>query len=176
MTMLLRTLVFAGLAVLLATQIPAVMTLVDRVPEPASGTADMPSSAKALPASVSPARVRLSADGRGHFSGQFRINGKTVEGLVDTGASAVTINESTARRLGFGVNSLDFRYQMNTANGKTDGARVILDRIEIGNVRVRQVDAFVLRDEALSGTLIGMTFLKKLKSFQVEDGSLTLIP
>ena len=174
--MLLRTLVFAGLAALLATQIPAVMTLVDRVPEPASGTAETPSSAKAQPASVSPGRVRLSADGRGHFSGQFRINGKTVEGLVDTGASAVTINESTARKLGFGVNSLDFRYQMNTANGKTDGARIILDRIEIGNVRVRQVDAFVLRDEALSSTLIGMTFLKKLKAFQVEDGSLTLIP
>jgi aspartyl protease family protein len=54
--MLLRTLVFAGLAALLATQIPAVMTLVDRVPEPASGTAETPSSAKAQPASVSPGR------------------------------------------------------------------------------------------------------------------------
>jgi aspartyl protease family protein len=176
MAMLLRTLVFASLAVLLATQIPAVMTLVDRVPENVGSTAETPTSAKAQPASIAPGRVRLSADGRGHFSGQFRINGKTVQGLVDTGASAVTINESTARKLGFGVNSLDFRYQMNTANGKTAGALITLDRIEIGNVRVRQVEAFVLRDDALSGTLIGMTFLKKLRSFQVEDGSLTLIP
>ncbi|MOA63383.1 hypothetical protein D3C78_1890910 [compost metagenome] len=50
----------------------------------------------------------------------------------------------------------------------------MLDRVEIGNVLVRDVDAMVLRDEALSTTLVGMSFLTKLKSYQVKGGSLTL--
>jgi aspartyl protease family protein len=103
------------------------------------------------------------------------MNGKAVDGLVDTGASLVAINESTARKLGFGANGLDFRYTVNTANGGTEAAHVVLDRIEIGGVRVKDVDAFVLRDKALASTLVGMSFLKKLKSFQVEGGNLKLI-
>jgi aspartyl protease family protein len=50
----------------------------------------------------------------------------------------------------------------------------VLDRVEIGNVRVRDVEAFVLRDKALGDTLVGMSFLKKLKSYQVKGDSLTL--
>ncbi|WP_117192992.1 TIGR02281 family clan AA aspartic protease [Rhizobium terrae] len=169
--MLLRTIIFAAIAALLATQIPAMIQRVDHPPE-APVKAD--EATKPEPASAAPGTVVLEADGRGHFQATFRINGKSVDGLVDTGASLVAINESTARKLGFGANSLDFRYTVNTANGGTEAAHVELDRIEIGGVRVKDVDAFVLRDKALSGTLVGMSFLKKLKSFQVEGGRLRL--
>ena len=172
--MLLRTLVFAGLAALLATQIPAVMTLVDRVPEPASSTAETPSSAKARPASVSPGRLRLLADGRGHFSGQFRINGKMVEGLIDTGASLVSLNESTARRLGYVLKDSDYKYQTSTANGVKSIAVITLERVELGNIVARNVQAAVSKDGALDTVLIGMTFLKQLKSFKSENGRLIL--
>jgi aspartyl protease family protein len=169
--MLLRTAIFAALAVLLATQIPAMIKLSE---EPAAADVTLQEPAKLQPASTAPGRVKLKADGRGHFNGTFRMNGKSVDGLVDTGASLVAINESTARKLGFAANSLDFRYTVNTANGGTDAAHVVLERVEIGTLRVKDVEAFVLRDKALTGTLVGMSFLKKLKSFQVEDGSLTL--
>lgn len=174
--MLVRTLIFAGFAAVIATQIPGVVTLFDD--QPASEGAAVQSAAPAAPQPVAASfgRVRLTADGRGHFSGQFRFNGKPVEGLVDTGASLVAINESTARRLGFSGNGLDFRYTVNTANGGTEAAHVVLERVEIGTIRVSAVDAFVLRDKALAGTLVGMSFLKKLKSYQVEDGNLTLTP
>ncbi len=170
--MLLRTAIFAAVVALVATQIPSLLQHVGEetsTPAPAEETAAAPKAVSAPPGSTI-----LQADGRGHFTGTFRINGKTVSGLVDTGASLVAINESTARKLGFGVNGLDFRYAVNTANGKTDAAQVVLDRIEIGNVRVRDVEAFVLRDKALGGTLVGMSFLKKLKSYQVKGDSLTL--
>jgi aspartyl protease family protein len=174
--MLLRIVIFASVVALLATQIPAI---VDLAGPPASTSAPaVPQAAqqddKPQPAALPNGRVKLVGDSRGHFNGSFRINGKPVDGLIDTGASMVAINESTARRLGFGANGLDFRYTINTANGTTDGAQVILDRIEIGSIRVRDVQAFVLRDKALSNTLVGMTFLKKLKSYQVQDGNLTL--
>jgi aspartyl protease family protein len=177
--MLIRTAIFAAIAVILATQVPA---LLERVNNPqqqgAAPQSQAPSTTApaAMPqvAAITPGSTVLDADGRGHFIGNFRINGKPVTGLVDTGASLVAINESTARKLGFGGNSLDFRYTASTANGKTEAAHVVLDRIEIGNVRVRDVDAFVLRDASLSDTLVGMSFLTKLKSYQVKGGSLTL--
>jgi aspartyl protease family protein len=170
--MLLRTAIFAAVVTLLATQIPALLQHAeDEVPAPAPAV-ETPAARQTV--SVSPGSTVLRADGRGHFTGAFRINGKSVPGLVDTGASLVAMNESTARRLGFGVNGLDFRYTVNTANGSTEAAHVVLDRIEIGNVRVRDVEAFVLRDKALSSTLVGMSFLNKLKSYQVKGESLTL--
>lgn len=172
--MLLRTVIFAAIAAAIATQIPAVMELAGNPPEQAA-TQKPVEAAKVQPVSATPGSVILEADGRGHFNGAFRMNGRSVDGMVDTGASLVAINESTARKLGFGVNSLDFRYAVNTANGNTDAALIVLDRVEIGNVRVREVKAFVLRDKALSGTLVGMSFLKKLKSFQVEAGNLKLV-
>ncbi|TDX77758.1 aspartyl protease family protein [Neorhizobium sp. R1-B] len=168
--MLLRTVIFAAIAALLATQIPSMIQLADQ--PPATTAAAEPAQPQSVAAAAGSAV--LEADGRGHFNGTFRINGKSVDGLVDTGASLVAINESTARKLGFGANSLDFRYTVNTANGGTDAARVVLGRIEIGGVRVKDVDAFVLHDKALSGTLVGMSFLKKLKSFQVQGRNLKL--
>lgn len=175
--MLIRTAMFAAVAIVVATQIPALLEStgpaqqepVVQAPAPKSPVAATPQAA-----SLTPGTMVLNADGRGHFIGTFRLNGKSVTGLVDTGASVVAINERTARTLGYGANSLDFRYPMQTANGQTLAAHVVVDRVEIGNLRVRDVDAMVLRDEALSTTLVGMSFLTKLKSYQVKGGSLTL--
>ncbi|SFA93071.1 aspartyl protease family protein [Rhizobium sp. NFR07] len=189
--MLLRTAIFAAVVAVLATQIPALLPQGDSgaPPETAQQTEQTPRTPQAPApqvaartpqapapqvAALTPGSTVLAADGRGHFTGTFRLNGKSVPGMVDTGASLVAINESTARKLGFGVNGLEFRYEVNTANGKTDAALIVLDRVEIGNVRVRDVEAFVLRDKALGDTLVGMSFLKKLKSYQVKGESLTL--
>ena len=56
-----------------------------------------------------------------------------------------------------------------------EAAPAVLNRIEIGGISVRDVQALVLPDKALSGTLIGMTFLSRLSSFRVEDGALHLV-
>lgn len=119
-------------------------------------------------------RVQLESDTRGHFIGDFRINGRTVEAMIDTGASVVAINMSTARRIGVSVAPADFRQEVNTANGVIKAAATTLDRLEIGGIVVRNVDAVVLGDSALSGTLVGMSFLNGLKRYQVENGRLLL--
>ena len=116
----------------------------------------------------------LKADGRGHFIGTFTINGRKIDGLVDTGASLVAINLSTAEPLGITRSSLDFRHQVTTANGKTRAAAVNLARVEIDGIRVSDVGAMVLDDAALSGTLIGMSFLKALSSYQVAGREMRL--
>jgi aspartyl protease family protein len=172
--MLIRMLVFAGVVAAIATQVPSLFEK--------SGTADI--SPKAVLNVATPQQpivvdaqgnVRLKADAQGHYNGDFKINGKSVQGLIDTGATYVAINETTARHLGYTGNDLDYRYSVNTANGATKAAYVKLDRVEIGSVRIRDVEALVLKDEALSSTLIGVSFLKKLNSYSVEDGSLHLV-
>ncbi|MBO0131308.1 TIGR02281 family clan AA aspartic protease [Agrobacterium burrii] len=172
--MLVRTIfLLIGLSVS-ATQIPALVEKFQPRPETSVEKSEAtPEPAKPEPISLG--GVNLKADSRGHFNAAFRINGKSFDGLVDTGASMVAINETIARRLGFGVNSLDFKYAISTANGQTMAAHVKLDRVEIGPIRVQNVDAMVLKDNALSNMLIGMSFLKQLSSFKVSGGELRLV-
>ena len=46
--------------------------------------------------------------------------------------------------------------------------------VEIGGITVRDVDALVLPDEALSENLLGLSFLSKLKRFEYANGKLLL--
>ena len=171
--MLVRVLVFAGVIAAAATQVPALFE--KSAPGSDSKTSVLSVSMPQQQVDIDPhGNVRLRANTQGHYTADFKINGKPVEGMIDTGATFVAINESTARHLGFGAADLDFRNSVNTANGETKAAFVRLDRIEIGSIRVRDVDAVVLRDAALSSTLIGVSFLKRLASYSVEDGSLRL--
>lgn len=119
-------------------------------------------------------KVRLEADARGHFTAEFKLNGRTVPAIVDTGATAVAINESTARRIGLRLSREDFRYRVNTANGETPAAGVTIDRLQIGRISIDRVEALVLANSALSDTLIGMSFLNRLSAFQAESGGLVL--
>jgi aspartyl protease family protein len=117
---------------------------------------------------------RIDADRRGHFVAQARLNGRPMPVLVDTGATLVAINESTARKLGIRLSPVDFRYRARTANGETAMAAVSIDEISVGRVVVRDVEASVLRDNSLSGVLLGMSFLKRLRRFEVDSGTLIL--
>ena len=120
-------------------------------------------------------KARLKMDGRGHFVTNAKMNGRNVEVLVDTGATSVAINKKTARRLGIMLKPSDFKYTVNTANGSTMAAGAVIDRIQIGNVTVRNVQAAVLDDKALGSTLLGMSFLGKLSSFEVKNQEMLLV-
>lgn len=117
----------------------------------------------------------LEADDRGHFTGEFRINGRRVAAMVDTGATLVAINRSTARSIGLSLRQQDFDRSVETANGRTRAAVAMVDAIEIGRVAVRDVPVLVLEDAALNQTLVGMSFLGKLSRFSVENGALVLV-
>lgn len=145
--------------------------------KPASGGSQVKSIAAKPTAhyatGVRAALVPMSREG--HFTADFRVNGRSVRGLIDTGATYVAINRSTARHLGVSPLKSDFRHQVRTANGTTSAALVNLDRMEIGAISVENVEAFVLEDQALSSTLIGMSFMSKLKSYRVKDNRMELV-
>lgn len=120
-------------------------------------------------------KVVVTADARGHFMSAFKLNGRQIDGMIDTGATLVAINSSTARRIGISLNPTDFSHQVNTANGAIKAAVVTIDRLQIGRITVEGVEAVVLDDRALHTNLIGMSFLQRLEKYQVEDGTLLLV-
>lgn len=120
-------------------------------------------------------RVRLKADGRGHFVTHIEINGRSTKAVVDTGASSVAIPESVARKAGLFLKPADFNRPVSTANGTTYAAPVSLRRVQVDGLSVRDVEGIVLPDASLSIVLLGMTFLGKLSTFSIEDGTLLLV-
>ncbi len=81
---------------------------------------------------------------------------------------------STARRIGLELLPDDFRHEVETANGRTRAAFATLSSLQIGRVHLEGVEAVVLEDRALASTLIGMSFLNRLKTYKVENGALIL--
>ncbi len=173
--MLVRNLFLAITAAILASQIPAFFGFTDISPVSPMKSASVDVSIL-TPVTASSAGAVIRADGRGHFNASFRVNDKKIDAMIDTGASFVALNENTARRIGFANSQLDFRHVVDTANGQTKAAHVVLGTVEIGSIRIRDVDALVLRDSALNATLVGMSFLHKLSGFRVEGDIMKLDP
>ncbi|MDO6966200.1 TIGR02281 family clan AA aspartic protease [Rhizobium alvei] len=165
-----RALLIWSSAIVIAVNVPTIIGL----PKKQEPTAAMQAHVTDASAPVERSYV-VKANAEGHFEGRFRLNGKPIAAIVDTGATFVTLNETAARNLGYGGNELRFRYDVTTANGKVKAARITLKSVEIGTVQVRNVDALVIRDKSLKATLIGMSFMKKLGSYRADNDELKLI-
>ncbi len=146
-------------------------------------TADRMSSARpvkvaALSAeAASPAgsrSVSIPRDGRGHFQAEGRIDGRRIGFMVDTGASVVALNESSAAKVGIRPARGDYNANVTTANGTIKGARMRLASLDVGGLEVRDVDAMILPDEALSENLLGLSYLARLRRFEYSSGRLLL--
>ncbi|MCA1451708.1 TIGR02281 family clan AA aspartic protease [Bradyrhizobium sp. BRP22] len=118
--------------------------------------------------------LSISRDSRGHFATDGRIDGQRIAFMVDTGASVVALNEKSAARFGLRPSRGDYTAIVTTANGTIKAARARLAMIDLGGLIVRDVDAMVLPDEALSENLLGLSFLSKLKRFEYANGRLVL--
>ena len=94
--------------------------------------------------------------------------------MVDTGASVIALNETSAARFGLRPSRGDYNATVTTANGTIKAARTRLAMVDIGGLVVRDVDAMVLPDEALSENLLGLSFLSKLKRFEYANGKMVL--
>lgn len=135
---------------------------------------DTPAPAAKPKPSLPFGRVEIAADGRGHFVFTGRVNGRPLSMLADTGATLVALRASDARAAGLIVLPGDYTAKVSTAGGVAEAARVRLREIEVGDIRVNDVEAFVLSDERLATNLLGMSFLSRLKAFSIENGRLVL--
>jgi aspartyl protease family protein len=110
----------------------------------------------------------------GEFAVTAHINGTRTTLIFDTGASMVVLTAADARRAGIDAAGLAYDLQVTTANGRAMTAEVRLDEISVGPIVMRKVPALVAKPGALSESLLGMSFLERLKSYSVERGKLIL--
>jgi aspartyl protease family protein len=120
------------------------------------------------------AATEIKSGGGGHYFATAQINGSSIKIVIDTGATAVAMPYEDAERAGLKPRLLNFTMPVSTANGMAKAAETTLDRVEINGVRVDNVRALVLPKGALNITLVGMSFLSKLRGFSVEDGKLVI--
>ncbi len=88
--------------------------------------------------------LSIPSDPRGHFLTEGRIDGQRIGFMVDTGASVVALNESSAARFGLRPSRGDYKASVTTANGTIKAARARIAMVDIGGLVVRDVDAMVL--------------------------------
>jgi aspartyl protease family protein len=168
-------LIAASVLVLLGTAMAEVASRLSATP--AAAHALLPKSSSAANADAARAGIRsvsVSRDARGHFQTDGRIDGQRIGFMIDTGASVIALNESSAARIGLRPLRSDYKASVTTANGTVKAARTRIALIDVGGLLVRDVDAMVLPDEALSENLLGLSFLSKLKRFEYANGQLVL--
>ena len=141
-----------------------------RAPNTAAAMTSTPEAASSPGSSRS---VALKRGNGGHFWTEARVDGRRLEFVVDTGATALALRESDAARLGLRPAQRDYTVKVSTANGISRAAPVLLKRVEIGDIVVRDVPALIHPDNALGVNLLGMTFLSKVR-WTHERGRLVL--
>jgi len=118
--------------------------------------------------------TEIASDGQGHFRIKAYINDVPLKVLVDTGATAVALSHEDAMQAGIHDMDLHYSLPVSTANGTVKAAPVTLRRIEIDGIVVNDVKAWVMPRGALRGTLLGMSFLRRLSTFRIDHGKLVL--
>lgn len=114
---------------------------------------------------------------RGH-DGDFlvtaHINGARVPMVVDTGASSVVLTQDAAKASGLPIEILSYTVNVDTANGRTRAAPVTLERVVVGGLIERGVPALVAQQGQLKQSLLGMSFLNRLDSWEVRGNKLRM--
>ena len=118
-------------------------------------------------------RLRMRADN--HFHAQALINGRSVDMMIDTGATFTAMGTAKAEELGIAVDKTAFGHEMRTANGSIKAYPAKIARLQVGDIEMRDVTVFVA-DEFGEVAVLGMNFLTPLKSWRVEGQEMILVP
>ena len=118
--------------------------------------------------------VEVARTGAGDFAIAADVNGARVHMVLDTGASSVVLTQEDAKAAGLPIALLDYTVSIDTANGRTRAAPVTLDHIAVGSLEEKSVDALVVQPGQLKTSLLGMSFLNRLQSWQVNGDRLVL--
>jgi aspartyl protease family protein len=121
-----------------------------------------------------PVEVKIRKRLDGHFTAKVEVNGKSISMIVDTGASTVVLRPEDAKKVGIDTTGLSYTVPVLTANGRTVAARVRLDSVSLGPLTRQKVEALVAQPNALNESLLGMSFLGRLRSYEFSGDFLTL--
>ena len=128
-----------------------------------------------VPAPVETERlVRLRRQPGGHFVARALLNGEAVQMVVDTGATTIVLRPADAEQIGINLAGLSYTVPVETANGSAFAAPVKLRSVLVGPVGLSNVEALVAKPGVLDQSLLGMSFLSRLKAYEFSGDFLTL--
>jgi aspartyl protease family protein len=171
-SMLRSVVTFAAMALVAAMIVPHLAAQMNERPAPRIVAARPQAPTEPVASSVD--SVEVPRDAFGRFRVEGRIDGRSLEFTVDTGASIVALTADDAAQLGIRPMQSEYRVLLKTANGMVRAASTTLDTLEIGDIMVHDVAAVVMPDGALSDNLLGMSFLSRLHHFDYSEGKMVL--
>jgi aspartyl protease family protein len=118
--------------------------------------------------------VEIARGNGGNFSVVAQINGARVSFVLDTGASSVVLTQEAAKAAGLPLEVLSYSVSIDTANGRTRAAPVTLDQLAVGGIVERAVPALIAQPGQLRTSLLGMSFLNRLESWEVRGDRLVM--
>lgn len=118
--------------------------------------------------------VEIARGRAGEFNIITQVNGGRIPMVLDTGATAVVLTQEAAKAAGLPLEVLSYNVNVDTANGRTQAASVTLDRLAVGGLVERSVPALIARPGQLRTSLLGMTFLNRLESWEVRGDKLIM--
>lgn len=107
--------------------------------------------------------VSIPRDDQGMYTTVGSINGQTVDFLVDTGATTISMNARHARRLGINFRFQGQLVQVGTASGVAQGYLLKLQSVGVGEITLRNVEAVVMEGDFPKEVLLGMSFLGRVE-------------
>ena len=129
--------------------------------------------APAYPVATGAHELVVTQDDGGGFFVMGQINGQPVRFLIDTGASDTVLSPADARRLGVDLAALHFDHVAETANGPGYSAPFTAASLAVGPIKFADVP-MAINQSPMSNSLLGMTFLRRLDSFEVRGSKLVL--
>ncbi|KUO54179.1 MAG: hypothetical protein APF80_15990 [Alphaproteobacteria bacterium BRH_c36] len=139
-----------------------------------TGELTPPGTSQQLTQSGGDIAVRLRRRSDNHFVARAAVNGAVMTLLVDTGASTVVLKPADAERAGIDVKNLAFTAPVSTANGTAFAAPIRLRSIDVGGIVLEDIEALVTKPGSLNESLLGMSFLRRLRSYEFSGDFLTL--
>lgn len=133
-------------------------------------------TATAMPTTntMTPEGMVIKRDQSGQFHVNVSINDQPTQFLVDTGADSVALTVADAERAGLTVNPDSFQPILKTASGDGWGTLVTLDRLQLGETELHNVEAVVVKDLPVS--LLGQTVLSQLGRVELKGDRMVLAP
>jgi len=113
--------------------------------------------------------ILISADRRGSYFSNGQINGRSVNFLLDTGASSVAMSENIARGLNLDYLDETKKLMVATAGGNQVGYKVTLREVSVGGIVLNNVEGIVIAGSNPAVTLLGMSFLSQLEIEQKHN-------
>ncbi len=118
--------------------------------------------------------VELARANTGDFRIGTEVNGMRIAMVLDTGASSVVLTHDAAKKAGLPLEFLKYSVNVETANGHTLAAPVTLDRVAVGGIVERGVPALIAQPGQLKLSLLGMSFLNRLQSWEVRGSTVMM--